>query len=66
MTSKTSSQKKYDSTLKLVNKVYGVLPRFTDVFDEETWYIFVVFFVLATILVAFLLSRCIKLKSYEF
>jgi len=58
-----NSQKKYEQTLTMVNKVYGQLPGFTDVFDEETWYIFVVFFVLATVLAAFVISRFVKLRD---
>lgn len=64
MSSKTS-QRKYDATLKLVNKVYDQFPAFTDVFDEETWYIFAAVFTGATILAAVIASRFIKLKNLD-
>ncbi|XP_072940811.1 uncharacterized protein [Epargyreus clarus] len=50
---------------RVVEELYGQLPAFTDVFSEDTFYIFVVFFVLSTILVAFILSRFITLKPVE-
>ncbi|KAF2350835.1 hypothetical protein FHG87_018405 [Trinorchestia longiramus] len=50
------SQRKYEATLKLVNKVYDQIPAFTDVFDEETFYIFAFFFTVATILGAVVAS----------
>lgn len=51
--------------MKLIDTLYNQVPAFTDVFDEETWYIFVACFVAGTILVAFILSRFITLKPVE-
>lgn len=60
-----NSQKKYERTLTMVNKMYGQLPGFTDVFDEETWYIFVILFIVATVLAAVVISRFVKLRDVE-
>ncbi|XP_014367047.1 uncharacterized protein LOC106717654 [Papilio machaon] len=51
--------------LHVVEELYNQIPAFTDVFSEDTFYIFVVFFVLSTILVAFILSRFITIKPVE-
>jgi hypothetical protein len=65
MATNPTSQRKYEATLKLVNKVYDQIPSFTDVFDEETWYIFAFFFTVATIIGAFVASRFITLKNLD-
>jgi len=51
--------------LRILDHFYNWCPAFTDVFDEESWYIFVVCFVAGTILVAFILSRYITIKAVE-
>lgn len=51
--------------LHVVEEIYNQIPAFTDVFSEDTFYIFVVIFVLSTILVAFILSRFITIKPVE-
>ncbi|XP_050554830.1 uncharacterized protein LOC126910592 [Spodoptera frugiperda] len=51
--------------LNVVEELYNQIPAFTDVFSEDTFYIFVVFFVLSTIMVAFILSRFITIKPVE-
>lgn len=51
--------------IDFIDKIYAEMPGFTDVFTEETFYIFVIFFVLSTIILAFVLSRFIKLKPVE-
>ncbi|XP_067628727.1 uncharacterized protein [Eurosta solidaginis] len=58
-------KKKYKGTLAVIEKIYEDLPAFTDIFDEETFYMFAFCFVCATILVAFILSRFITLKPVE-
>lgn len=65
MSSTKTGQRKYEATLKLVNKVYDQFPAFTDVFDEETWYIFAFMFTATTILVAVIASRYITLKNMD-
>jgi hypothetical protein len=48
-----------------IDHIYAQMPSFTDVFTEETFYIFVICFVLSTLLIAFMLSRFITLKPVE-
>lgn len=48
-----------------IDHIYSTMPSFTDVFTEETFYIFVIGFVLSTLLIAFVLSRFIKIKPVE-
>jgi len=55
-----------NAALEAINDIYNSFPAFTDVFDEETFYIFAAFFVLLTIFIAFLLSRFITLKEKDF
>ncbi|OXU24155.1 hypothetical protein TSAR_015935 [Trichomalopsis sarcophagae] len=38
-------------SMKLIDTLYSHVPAFTDIFDEETWYIFVTCFVTFTIVV---------------
>ena len=61
-TSFTMRKNKKGYNMQIIDHIYDQVPAFTDVFDEETWYIFVACFVAATLLLAFLLSRCITLK----
>lgn len=51
--------------MDVIENLYNGLPAFTDVFTEDTFYIFVVCFVLSTVLLAFVLSRFITLKPIE-
>ncbi|XP_028040821.1 uncharacterized protein LOC114250922 [Bombyx mandarina] len=51
--------------LDVIEEIYRQIPAFTDVFSEDTFYVFVTFFVLSTILVAFVLSRFITIKPVE-
>ena len=51
--------------LHVVEEIYNQIPAFTDVFSEDTFYIFVLIFVMSTILVAFILSRFITIKPVE-
>lgn len=55
----------FKASLQLFTDVYESLPYFTDVFDEETFYIFAALFVLASIFVAFVLSRYITIKEVD-
>lgn len=59
----TANSKNYN--LRLLDMFYRQVPAFTDVFDEETWYVFVICFVAGTLLVAFILSRFITIKPVE-
>ncbi|XP_012534235.1 uncharacterized protein LOC105835472 [Monomorium pharaonis] len=64
MSSETEkSSKNYN--LRLIDTLYSQVPAFTDVFDEETWYVFVICFVTGTLVVAFILSRFITIKAID-
>ncbi|XP_076765535.1 uncharacterized protein LOC143432646 [Xylocopa sonorina] len=63
MASYVPNSKNYN--MELIDMLYKQIPAFTDVFDEETWYIFVACFVAGTFLVAFILSKFITLKPVE-
>lgn len=51
--------------IDFIERMYADMPTFTDIFTEETFYIFVVCFVLGTILIAFILSRFITIKPVD-
>lgn len=51
--------------IDFIEKIYHELPTFTDVFSEESFYVFVVCFVLGTFLIAFVLSRFITIRPID-
>lgn len=51
--------------MKMIENMYSQVPAFTDVFDEETFYIFVVLVVIGTFIVAYVASRVITIKPVE-
>ncbi|KYQ52779.1 hypothetical protein ALC60_08068 [Trachymyrmex zeteki] len=51
--------------LRFLDDFYNQFPAFTDVFDEETWYVFVICFVAGTVLMAFILSKYVTIKAVE-
>ena len=57
--------KGFQTSLEMFNKMYDNMPYFTDVFDEDSFYVFVVVFVLSTVMVAFLCSRFITIKEWD-
>lgn len=59
------SEKKYQSTRTITSALYGSVPAFSDVFDEETFYIAFGTLVLVTVLTAVLLSRYVSLRAVE-
>lgn len=59
----SSQNRQYN--VKLIDELYRQVPAFTDIFDEETWYTFVVCFVAGTIVLVFMLSRFITIKPTE-
>ena len=52
-------------SMKVIDTIYEQIPSFTDIFDEETWYIFVICFSLATFILAFIISRFVTIKPVE-
>lgn len=47
---------------EVAERVYNDLPLFTDIFDEESFYVFAFCFTVATILLAIILSRFVTIK----
>ncbi|XP_014297157.1 uncharacterized protein LOC106693546 [Microplitis demolitor] len=54
-----------DYSLELIDTLYEHVPAFTDIFDEETWYIFVSCFVTGTFVIVFILSRFITINPVD-
>jgi hypothetical protein len=52
-------------SMKMIENLYSQVPAFNDLFDEESFYMFVVIFVAGTILVAYIGSRYITIKPVE-
>lgn len=57
--------KRHPGTVQWIEFFYNEIPSFTDIFTEETFYIFVVCFVTATIILAAILSRFIKIRAID-
>ncbi|RZF43421.1 hypothetical protein LSTR_LSTR001682 [Laodelphax striatellus] len=45
-------KKRNTYSLKLIDELYSHVPAFTDLFDEETWYTFVLCFVAGTLVLS--------------
>ena len=52
-------------SMKMIEHLYNKVPAFNDVFDEETFYLFVMIFVAGTLLVAYIGSRFITIKPVD-
>ena len=59
------ARRSYQAVLEIFRKLEANMPYFVDVFDEETFYIFAACFVIATILMAFVLSKFITLREVD-
>jgi len=57
--------KKEHYTTTIINGFYNQLPAFSDVFDEESFYLFVICFVTFTLIVVYILSKFIKLQPVD-
>ena len=53
------------AVMDFIDKFYDQTPGFSDVFDEETFYIFAGVFTLVTIVTAVAASRYITIKNKE-
>lgn len=51
--------------MEVIERIYNDIPSFSDVFSEETFYIFAFCFVVGTCMLAFILSRCITIKPVD-
>lgn len=57
--------KKGGWSLELVNRVNNAIPRFTELFDQDTFYLTALLVVVATFVGAFVASRHIKIKPHQ-
>lgn len=57
--------KGFQTSMDLFTKMYDNMPYFTDVFDEDSFYVSVVLFVLSTVIVVICLSRFITIKEFD-
>ncbi len=55
--------KKGEAEKEIVKTVSSWIPKFTDVFDEESFYIFAVILVVSSVIGVCLLSRYVKIKD---
>lgn len=51
--------------MAVIANLYNEIPTFSDVFTEESFYVFVFFFVLFTVLMVFVISRFVTIKPVE-
>lgn len=58
-----SASKNYH--VKLINHIYNQIPAFTDIFTEESFYMFVIAFVSTTIVCVFILSKFITIRPVD-
>jgi large subunit ribosomal protein L53 len=56
---------KKNYNLQLIDTIYEQVPAFTDLFDEDTWYVFAGCFVAGTCVLVFLLSRFITIQPVD-
>ena len=52
-------------SMKMIENIYNQVPSFTDVFDEETFYIFVISFVVSTLLIVFIAAKYVTIKPVD-
>ena len=55
--------KKGTAEREMLQKMSAYVPKFKDIFDEETFYIFAAIFVIVVIISAIVLSRYVKIKD---
>jgi hypothetical protein len=56
---------KHRVSFDVAQSIYEQIPAFTDVFDEETFYLFVFGLTVAACIAAFVASRFVTLKPIE-
>lgn len=59
-------KKEKDYQLRLIQHIYNQIPAFTDIFSEETFYMFAATVVISTIVVVFVISRFVTLKPVDY
>jgi len=63
MTIPKSSQRRLNTQREIINHFARLLPSFNDLFDEQSWYIFFACLTVCSFLIAFILSRYVKLSD---
>jgi hypothetical protein len=61
-----SSQHRLNTQREIINHFSQFLPSFNDLFDEYSWYIFFICLTLFSVLIAFILSRCITIVDVDY
>ena len=61
-----SAKRRLDTQRAIINHFSQLLPSFNDLFDERAWYIFFTFLTLCSFLLAFLISRFIKIEDADY
>jgi len=59
------TNKHTNAAVQAINNIYGEFPAFTDIFDEETFYIFAACFTLCTLIAAVVASKFITIKEAD-
>ena len=59
----SSSREKLKANREFIQTVSSWMPKFTDIFDEESFYIFAFCVVILAFVGAFVLSRYVKLED---
>ena len=57
--------KDFQTSMQLFTSLYEKVPYFSEVFDEESFYLFAILFAAFTVLVVVVLSRYITLKEAD-
>jgi len=52
-------------TTTIINGFYNQIPAFEDIFDEESFYLFIICFMILTFIVVYILSKFIKLRPVD-
>ena len=55
----------YQASLQLFTRMYANVPYFSEIFDEDTFYIFAFAFILGSFFLAFVLSRFVRVKECD-
>lgn len=61
----SANNMKHKVSMDVAQSIYDQVPAFTDVFDEETFYLFIIILTVCSFLLAFIASRFITLKPIE-
>lgn len=66
MTLLRSAKRRLDTQRAIISHFSQLLPSFNDLFDERSWYIFFALLTLVSFLIAFILSRFMKIEDVDY